>query len=306
MSGIRLAGRGREQAAITALINNAAVTGGALVLTGEPGIGKSALLQAAEDVGRAAGVRVLTMAGVESEAQLPFAGLHLLLRRVLSSARGCRRRNATRCGRRSACSTGRRRNRSWWRWPRETCSPGCRQNNRWRCWLMTCNGWTRRRRRRSPSWRAARPPTGSPSSGRSGPDMRVRSLSAGLPELEVAAVDETAATQILRSAAGDLTAATATGSACRPAVTRWPCWNCRLPGAGPLAPTNDLQPVTLSVRLERAFAARIAQLPESTRDALLVARWTRPATWRRCSPRLRYCVRRRPRRQRWYLPPTPG
>ena len=50
---------------------------------GEPGIGKSALLHAAATSAGARGMRVLRTTGVESEAQLPFAGLHQLLRPVL-------------------------------------------------------------------------------------------------------------------------------------------------------------------------------------------------------------------------------
>jgi DNA-binding CsgD family transcriptional regulator len=52
-----------------------------LVLAGEPGIGKSTLLAYAAE--QAAGMRVLRAAGVESEVELPFAGLHQLLWPVL-------------------------------------------------------------------------------------------------------------------------------------------------------------------------------------------------------------------------------
>ncbi|PSL47147.1 AAA ATPase-like protein [Saccharothrix carnea] len=53
---------------------------GALVVRGVAGIGKSALLESAAAGTRA---RLLRVTGVESEADLPFAALHLLLRPVL-------------------------------------------------------------------------------------------------------------------------------------------------------------------------------------------------------------------------------
>ncbi|MFE5584406.1 helix-turn-helix transcriptional regulator [Kitasatospora sp. NPDC056531] len=74
-----LYGREHEQAAVAGLL--AAAGGGrsgALLLRGEAGIGKTALLDDA--VARAgAGFRVIRAAGVEYEAELPFAGLSLLL-----------------------------------------------------------------------------------------------------------------------------------------------------------------------------------------------------------------------------------
>ena len=57
---------------------------GALVVRGEAGAGKSALLGHA--AGRAEGMLVLRATGVESEAELPFAALHQLLRPVLGLA----------------------------------------------------------------------------------------------------------------------------------------------------------------------------------------------------------------------------
>ncbi|GAB2749589.1 ATP-binding protein [Kitasatospora kifunensis] len=74
-----LYGRAGEQAAVEELLTGAREgRSGVLVLRGEPGIGKSALLEyAAERAG--AGFEVLRATGIEYEADLPFAGLHLLL-----------------------------------------------------------------------------------------------------------------------------------------------------------------------------------------------------------------------------------
>ncbi|MFJ2032298.1 AAA family ATPase [Streptosporangium sp. NPDC087985] len=51
------------------------------MIRGEPGMGKSSLLDHAAQA--AGGARVLRVAGVETEAKLPFAALHLLLRPAL-------------------------------------------------------------------------------------------------------------------------------------------------------------------------------------------------------------------------------
>ncbi|KZB79227.1 ATP-binding protein [Amycolatopsis regifaucium] len=56
---------------------------GALVVLGEPGIGKTTLLDYAAKTATSEGARVLRGSGVEFEAELPFAGLQLLLRPAL-------------------------------------------------------------------------------------------------------------------------------------------------------------------------------------------------------------------------------
>ena len=79
---LRLVGREAECAVIDRLLGDArAGVGGSLVVRGEPGIGKSALLEYARP--RAAPMAVLSAAGVEAESDLAFAGLHELLRPVL-------------------------------------------------------------------------------------------------------------------------------------------------------------------------------------------------------------------------------
>jgi AAA ATPase domain len=82
VAGVQLVGRERERAAIDRLLADARGSrGGALVLRGEAGVGKSALLDYALRGGT--GMRVLRAVGVEPEAELPFAALHQLLRSAL-------------------------------------------------------------------------------------------------------------------------------------------------------------------------------------------------------------------------------
>ncbi|MGH7735571.1 MAG: AAA family ATPase, partial [Gemmatimonadales bacterium] len=77
-----LYGRGEQLAAIGRLLEGMrSGRAGALVLRGEAGIGKTALLDAA--VEQAAGARVLRVTGVEAEVELPFAALHALMRPAL-------------------------------------------------------------------------------------------------------------------------------------------------------------------------------------------------------------------------------
>jgi DNA-binding CsgD family transcriptional regulator len=69
--------RQRERAALDGLLGDLrSGRGRALVVQGEAGVGKSALLEYM--VGTAADMRVARAAGVESEMELAFAGLHLL------------------------------------------------------------------------------------------------------------------------------------------------------------------------------------------------------------------------------------
>ena len=77
-----LVGRDRECAQIDGLLDGARRgRSGALVLRGEPGIGKSTLCAYAVD--RAEGLTVVRAQGIESEAELPFAAVADLLRPLL-------------------------------------------------------------------------------------------------------------------------------------------------------------------------------------------------------------------------------
>jgi DNA-binding CsgD family transcriptional regulator len=79
-----LVGRERERQVLRSLAAAARVgEGGTLVVVGEAGIGKSALLQDAVRTAAGEGMLVLQAAGVEAEREVPFGGLLQLLRPVL-------------------------------------------------------------------------------------------------------------------------------------------------------------------------------------------------------------------------------
>ena len=266
-----LVGRDAELAALTGLIERCPARGQAMVMTGEPGIGKSSLLAVAGDAARAAGFRVLTATGVESEAQLPFGGLHQLLRPVL--------RQSARLG----------------PLPREALRSALGLSDRPQAefflialaaeqllatvaadqpvlvladdvqWLdpQTQDVLTFLARR------VAVRPIGIIGAIR--PAFASPYASAGLDTLTVRGVDDDAAGQILRVHAEDLSQAD------RMRIMREARGNplalLELPAAwtGPAPGPTDWQLPKLSERLERAFACRLASLPALTRDAVLVA-----------------------------------
>src|SRR4051812_12302199 len=77
-----LYGRSMEVERIDEVLTSAREARGAvLAISGQAGIGKTALLAAARD--RAADMRILACRGTESETRLPFATLHQLLRPIL-------------------------------------------------------------------------------------------------------------------------------------------------------------------------------------------------------------------------------
>src|SRR6516225_6879584 len=138
----RLVGREPECTAIDGLLRDArAGMGGSLVVRGEAGIGKSALLGYARQ--RAAPMRVLSAVGVQAESDLAFAGLHELLRPVLmylgelpgTQSQALAGALGLAPARRTGCSSARRCSACWP--PRPRPSPCC-------AWSTTRNGWTGR------------------------------------------------------------------------------------------------------------------------------------------------------------------
>jgi predicted ATPase len=80
----RLIGRDGDIAFLRSFVDEAATRGGALLLSGDAGVGKTALLDLAADHATARGFLVLRSAGAEFEVNVSFAGLNQLLLPIIN------------------------------------------------------------------------------------------------------------------------------------------------------------------------------------------------------------------------------
>jgi hypothetical protein len=78
-SPVQLIGRGQDVAFVRGFVDDAAVQGGALLVSGDAGVGKTALLDVAALDAETAGTRVVRAVGAEFEAELGFSGLNVVL-----------------------------------------------------------------------------------------------------------------------------------------------------------------------------------------------------------------------------------
>jgi len=266
-----LLGRAQEQRLLTSLLDVVGDHGQALVLRGEPGIGKSRLLSVAAQTARDRGMTVLTATGVQSEAHLPFAGLHQLLRPVreravelppiqrdaLDAAFGLTREVAPEHYRIAMASL-------------DLVSDVAGdaplllvvEDAHWldppTADVLT---FVARRIESDPVVLLAATRDGYPSA----------LTDAGLPEHRLAGLDDTTAAALLDAVAPDLPRA-ARNRVLREAAGN-PLALLELPA---VAAQSDEEPsasgrLPLTERLERAFAARVSDLPDATRLVLLVA-----------------------------------
>ena len=74
-----LTGRAGELDFLAGFFRQAVVSGGTLLLSGDPGVGKTALLNAVADAASATGAMVLRVASVEFEGDISYAGLNQAL-----------------------------------------------------------------------------------------------------------------------------------------------------------------------------------------------------------------------------------
>ncbi|GAB3201848.1 LuxR family transcriptional regulator [Geodermatophilus arenarius] len=86
--GSGLVGRETEDGVVRAFLARAADRGDALVVTGDPGVGRTAVLDAAAGTAAATGALVLRAAGVGSETEVGHAGLSQLLLPLLDGPEG--------------------------------------------------------------------------------------------------------------------------------------------------------------------------------------------------------------------------
>ncbi|WP_448639327.1 AAA family ATPase [Geodermatophilus sp. URMC 63] len=269
---LALVGRSAELAALSSFLRRMSAGGAALVLTGEPGVGKSALLEAVAREAAASGTTVLRAAGVEFEAGMDFAGLHQLLlpllgdvpalpgphRDVLAVALGLSTGPPPPALLVSAATLGLLRHTA-------TGCPVLVQVDDLP-WLDTASaaalGFVARRLQGSRIGVVGAAPTGS----------RCLLLQAGLPELEVPPLDEPSAAELLDrgfpTSTGLLRQRVMAAAAGNPrALLELPAVVTAEQRAGAVALPRRLP---LSTALRRDQAERLARLPATTRDLLLL------------------------------------
>lgn len=87
-ASIELVGREVETSLVRRLVDRIDAMGGAVIVRGAPGVGKSAMLRWADSYASSVGARVLRVGGSAAECSIFFSGLHSLLQPLLADV-GC-------------------------------------------------------------------------------------------------------------------------------------------------------------------------------------------------------------------------
>ncbi|GAA4261006.1 helix-turn-helix transcriptional regulator [Dactylosporangium darangshiense] len=273
MTGAHLFGRDDELRVLTGLIEAASDGGGAVLVRGEAGIGKSSLLRAACTYGRSTGAEVLHTTGVEAEAQLPFACLHQLLRPLLGRAGTLPARQRAALLAAFGMDDGAAPEPFMIALATLSLLADAAAN---RPVVVAVDDvqWLDRPTHEALAFVARRVGAdpvvviGTVRARHDGP-----LLGCGLPVLELAGLDDTAARQLIAVSAAGLPAASQERILFESLGN--PLALVELPAAWRQTAEFSAEHVTgslpLTARLEQAFAGRLAGLPPDTRDALLVA-----------------------------------
>lgn len=262
-----LLGRSAEVELLSALLDGIGASGGALVLRGEPGIGKSRLLVEAARLASDREITVLRTTGVQSEAHLAFAGLHQLVRSVRARAVHV----CAAAGSALDAAFGLAADAPPEYFAIAMAALDLLSDLAADAPLLIAVDDAHRLDRPSADVLAfvARRIESDPIvvliATRDG--YRSPLADAGLPEHVLGALDPSAATTLLDASGPQLAPAS------RTRLLREAAGNPLALTELPLAVAADLPtgPLALTDRLERAFAARVAELPEATRLLLLVA-----------------------------------
>jgi AAA ATPase domain len=269
LRGGQLLGRESEIAALHAVVAAGLEKASALLVVGEPGIGKSALLGAARAAAGSAGYTVLRATGTESEMHLPFGGIHQTVAPLMGHLA------ALPFAQRQALATA--------FGLAEGATPDLFLIAEAALALLT------RERTMRPviiivddvHWldpqshqifaflahRGARAGVcviGAIRSGHAGPFA-----DAGFPQLVLKGVDDETASRLLCVHAGELTAVDQ--RRIREEARGNPLALLELPRSWGDGPATEEHSVAVSARLEHAFAGRTAELHQATRDVLLIA-----------------------------------
>ena len=269
MSSSGLLGREREVAVLESFIQAGRERGSALLMTGEPGIGKSALLAVARAAAREAGYTVLGAVGVESEAHLPFGGIQQVLTPLMGNLALLAPAHRDALGTALGLSDGSRPD-LFLIAEATLLLLTLERSERPVAVIVDDVQWLDPQSHQILAFVAHRGGAaglcvlGAVRAGHPGPLP-----DAGFARLPVAGVDDQAAELILGAHAeglspGDLRRIRREASGNPLALLELP----RAWGDGPL---TDDHPPALTARLERAFAGRVTELPAATRDALLIA-----------------------------------
>lgn len=265
----QILGREREIAAVNGLVAEGLESGFATLVVGEPGIGKSALLEMAGAAARAAGYTVLRAAGIDSEMHLPFGGLQQALTPVmghLATLPGTHRGAlATALGLADSAT------------PdlfliAEAAFALLSIERAERPVLVVVDDvqWLDPQSHQIFAFVALRgvaaglSVVGATRPGHPGPFA-----DAGFPQLQISGVDDDTAERILNTHAGTLSVTEL--KRIREDAQGNPLALLELPRSSGDGLPTDGHPLAMSARLEQAFAGRTSELPQGTRDALLIA-----------------------------------
>jgi tetratricopeptide (TPR) repeat protein len=267
--GVDLLGREAELATLRRAISTARNDGTVLLMVGDPGIGKSALLASVRHAGLDGGFNVLTAVGAEAETHLPFGALHQILTPLIDRSDALPRRQRE----------------ALWTALGQFDGPApdlfliaeaalnlLTNASQERPVLVIADDvqWFDSQSDQILTFlahRSTNPGLGIIAAARTGHDGAF--IAARFPELAVGGVNDEAGLAILSRNAHDL--APADLRRVHREAQGNPLALLELPAVWGDGPATEDDPPTLSARLERAFGGRIADLPDATRDVLLVA-----------------------------------